>query len=164
MGENIQNPAIGSTQWPERRTQTDRRKKPFSLIFAPFASGRRRMLRRRADRCRIYLLDFYSPRIFYAVTTVLLLTVIDAALTLSLVDGGACELNPVMGFFLKIGPLAFITAKYAITAVSVIIIVVLHYICILQVRFPLGRLLEYFVVCFATVVAWELFLILRYVH
>lgn len=146
----------------ERRSGTDRRKKRFSLVLRLFRPGRRGALRREADRRGFYLLDFYSPRIFYAMTTVLLLSVIDAYLTLWLLGEGATELNPVMAYFLKSGPLVFVAAKYAMTSVSVVIVVLLNYICIKQVRFQFGRLLDYFAGCFAMVVAWEVLLILRH--
>ena len=147
----------------DRRTGADRRMKRFSVIRRIFNPGRRGTLRRQADRRRIYLLDVYSPRIFYAVTITLLLSVTDALLTLWLLGDGAQELNPVMAYFLNFGPMVFMAAKYLLTSVSVIIVVLLNYICILQIRFPLGHLLKYFAGCFATVVVWELLLIMRYV-
>ena len=146
----------------ERRSGTDRRKKRFSIVRHLFGPGRRGALRREADRRGFYLFDFYSPRIFYAMTAVLLLSVVDAYLTLWLLGEGATEVNPVMAYFLKSGPLVFVVAKYVLTSVSVVIVVLFNYICVQQVRFQFGRLLNYFAGCFALVVVWELLLIFRH--
>ena len=91
---------------------------------------------RREDRRRIHLFDVYNPKIFYAVTIILLLSVIDAFLTLWLLGEGATELNPVMAYFLLFGPVIFMIAKYALTSASVVIVVVLNYVCIQHIRFP----------------------------
>lgn len=121
-------------------------------------------MRRQADRRRFFLFDYYSPKIFVAVTLILLLSLVDAALTLWLIGEGAQELNPVMAYFLNLGPNAFVAAKYLITSASVVIVVLFNYILIQRVRFPLGDLLHYFAACFAAVVIWELVLFARFVH
>jgi hypothetical protein len=89
--------------------------------------------------------------------------VVDALLTLWLVDAGARELNPVMAFFLAYGPNIFLLSKYLMTAVSVVIVVLLNYITFQRVRFPIGELLGVFAGCFAVVVIWETVLLMRFV-
>ena len=147
----------------ERRSGKDRRKRSFNFLRQPFTSGRRRMPRRRSDRCRFFLFDYYSPKLFYAIVLVLMLSVVDALLTLLLVNEGAQELNPVMAYFLTFGPTNFLMVKYLITSVSVVIVVLLNHMVIRHVRFPIGDLLQYFAGCFAAVVIWEAFLLVRYV-
>ena len=120
-------------------------------------------MRRQADRRRFYLFDYYSPKIFFVVTLILLLSVMDALLTLWLLGEGARELNPVMAYFLNFGPNAFMAAKYLITSASVIIVVLFNYILVQRANFRLGNLLPYFAGCFAAVVIWELVLFARYV-
>ena len=95
---------------------------------------------------------------------VLVLSVVDALLTLLLIDEGAQELNPVMAYFLTFGPSIFLLAKYLITAASVVIVVLLNYIGIERLRFSMGELLHYFAGCFAAVVIWEAVLFMRFVH
>jgi hypothetical protein len=146
----------------ERRSAQDRRKKGFNLFRRPFSTRRRRSLRRQADQQGFYLLDYYSPKIFYAVTLILLLSVVDALLTLYLISAGAEELNPVMAYFLDIGPNVFMMAKYGITATSVVIVVLLNYVFIQRIRLQLGDLLNYFACCFGAVVVWEFVLIIRF--
>jgi hypothetical protein len=147
----------------ERRSGKDRRKRSFNFLRRPFTPGRRRMLRRKSDRCRFFLFDYYSPKLFVAIVMVLMLSVADALLTLLLISEGAQELNPVMAFFLTFGPNIFFAGKYLITAVSVVIVVLLNYITFQRVRFPMGELLRYFAGCFAAVVIWETVLLVRFV-
>lgn len=147
----------------ERRSGKDRRKRSFNFLRRPFSPGRRRTLRRKADRCRFFLFDFYSPKLFVAIVLVLMLSVVDALLTLWLVSEGAQELNPVMAYFLNFGSDIFLLSKYLITAASVVIVVLLNYITFQRVRFPMGELLRYFAACFAAVVIWETVLLMRFV-
>jgi hypothetical protein len=147
----------------ERRSGKDRRKRSFNVFRRPFTPGRRRMLRRKSDRCRFFLFDYYSPKLFFAIVMVLLLSVADALLTLMLISEGAQELNPVMAYLLSLGPNIFLLSKYLMTSVSVVIVVLLNYITIQRVRFPMGELLRYFAGCFAAVVIWETVLLVRFV-
>lgn len=156
--------AAGPNLLIERRSGKDRRKKKFSLFRRPFASRRRRTLRRQSDLKDFVLLDYYNPKLFYLATLILLLSVVDALLTLWLIDGGAEELNPAMVYFLDRGPNVFMAAKYLITAISVIITVLLHYICIQRTRFQFANLLNYFAGCFAAVIVWEFILLIRYMR
>ena len=109
------------------------------------------------------VLDYYSPRLFYAMILVLMLSVVDAMLTLWLISEGAQEMNPVMAYFLALGPNAFLIAKYLMTAASVAIVVLLNYIGVARARFPMGDLLQYFAGCFAAVVIWEMVLLVGHI-
>jgi len=163
MNESIQYTAVEPNIIVDRRSGKDRRKERFNLFHRPFSSGRRRSMRRQADRRRFYLFDYYSPKTFFAVILVLLLSVVDALLTLWLIGEGAQELNPVMAYFLSFGPNVFMAVKYLITSTSVVIVVLFNYILIQRVHFHVGDLLHFFAVCFAAVVIWELVLFARYV-
>ncbi len=116
-------------------------------------------MRRETDRRQIALLDYYSPRIFYAVILILLLSVVDALLTLWLLDNGAVEMNPVMAYFLNKGANTFLAVKYLLTTLSVVIVVVLNYVFIQHIRSSVRNLLKYFAGSFAAVVVWELILV-----
>ena len=147
----------------ERRSGKDRRKKSFNFLRRPFSPGNRRMLRRKTDRHRFFLFDYYSPKLFYSIVLVLMLSVTDALLTLWLVSEGAQELNPVMAYFLSQGPNVFLLSKYLLTSFSVVIVVLLNYMTFQRLRFPMGELLRVFAGCFAAVVIWEAFLLVRFV-
>jgi hypothetical protein len=148
----------------ERRSGIDRRKTRFGGIRRLVFSGRRSNLRRADDRRKLAILDHYSPRIFAIIVATLLLSLVDALLTLVLISNGAVELNPVMAFFLSKGDSTFVIAKYLLTSISVTIVVLINYVFIRIFRAHVRDLLIYFAGCFALVVAWELFLMVRYVY
>jgi hypothetical protein len=162
MNRSYPNTPVEPNLFIERRSAQDRRKKRLNLFRRPFSPRRRRTLRRQVDQRGFYLLDYYNPKIFYVVTLILLLSVMDALLTLWLIGVGAEELNPVMAYFLGIGPNMFMLAKYLITSASVVTVVLLNYVFIQRIRLQLGDLLKYFAGCFAAVVVWELVLIVRF--
>ena len=68
------------------------------------------------------IVDRLGPRITTAAFTVVLLTIMDAFLTLELVTRGASELNPVMDFYLTKGPTLFIVVKYLLISASLFLI------------------------------------------
>jgi hypothetical protein len=143
----------------ERRSGKDRRAKRFGNLKWMLKRGQRRQVRRASDRRRIHELDLYPKELFFRIVLVLGLSVVDGMLTLWLIDSGAREINPIMAYYLKLGPQIFMAAKYMITVAVVLIAVALHHTALRILRVRAGQLLTAFAGCFAMVVAWELFLI-----
>jgi hypothetical protein len=104
------------------------------------------------------LLDRYSPRLFTAMMGILVLSLLDAGLTLFLVQHGAAEINPVMNYFLRQGPVAFMIAKYLLTSMAVVIFVLLAHSAGPR-AFPVRRIYRLVLLAFGGVVAWELVLV-----
>jgi type IV secretory pathway TrbL component len=148
----------------ERRSGKDRRKTRLGGIRRLFSSGRRRHLRRAEDRRKLAVLDQYSPKLFAVIVAILILSLVDAVLTLVLLSHGAVELNPVMAFFLSKSDSVFLFAKYLLTAGSVTIVVLINYVFIRVFRTQVKHLLVYFAGSFALVVIWELYLVARYIY
>lgn len=96
-------------------------------------------------------------------TAVLILSVIDAFLTLFLLSHGAVEINPIMAYVININEHVFIWVKYGLTVTSVVIVLLLNYAFMWRQRLNGRQLLNYFAVLFALVVAWELYLVIRIV-
>lgn len=147
----------------ERRSNTGRRLKPFWGFRWLFTPGQRRLVRRKSDLREIHILDYYSPKLFYFLLATLLLSVVDALLTLWLIDYGAVELNQVMAYFLDKGPNVFMTVKYFLTVTVVTITVLINYVYFQFFRMQFGHMLKIFAGTLACVVVWELFLIVRFV-
>lgn len=81
-------------------------------------------------------------------------------MSLCIVEKGATELNPVMQYYLALGPKSFLLAKYGITALALFILVVLH--TITSRGHPIGNyLLPFCKLTFGSVIIWELFLLYR---
>lgn len=144
----------------DRRSGQDRRKKHFSFFKFIFSKGNRQALRRVEDSKRVTPFDYYHPNLFITIVIVLCLSLLDAALTLILLDKGAVELNPVMRYYLSHGSVVFVLVKYGLTALALLIIVVLH--GIITTRYRRGSLLLPFCgLAFGLVVIWEIYLLAR---
>lgn len=142
----------------ERRLRQERRQSQFTLSKFLLIGGNRQTVRRSDDRKRIILLDRYEPTLLISVMTVLCLSLVDGTLTLLLVKRGAVELNPVMRYYLTLGPLTFLMVKYGITALALIVLVVLHTMTSRDHRIGI-YLLPFCKLTFGSVVIWEIFLL-----
>jgi len=145
----------------ERRSFQDRRDPRQFKIKTLFIYGRRRTIRRQEDRYRISSLDRYSSALFACIVSILLLSVIDALLTLYLVDHGAVEINPLMAYYLKIDPLVFMSIKYLLTSFSVFILLMCGNVSARKINLSINSIFPFVIAAFASVVAWQLFLIYR---
>ena len=117
------------------------------------------MIRRREERNTIFWADRYSQTLFGAVLLILFFSVLDGLLTLFLIDHGATELNPVMAYYLDVGPYAFFSVKYLLTSVAVVILLLCQNAFLRTIRIHTRSLFYVIVAAFMSVVAWELYLI-----
>ncbi len=133
----------------------DRRRCPTpALSRYTFLGGRRRGPRRTADPQSIYV-----DRVGWSLASVLIVIfvfhVLDALFTLAHIARGGAELNPLMGFFLKQGSGAFLTAKLSIAGLGLLFLG-------FHGRFPLVRkgiatlfVLYACVVCYHVILIWQ---------
>jgi hypothetical protein len=162
LTEGIDSPSVENSkknQSDELRVGADRRRKALPPLRYLITGGRRRAVRRLADSHRIVLLDRYSPKLFAAILGILCLSLLDAALTLYLVENGSSELNPIMDYFLKKGPRIFTVAKYVLTCIAVLIFLVLANSVVPRSNFRAKKLFPYALLAFGAVIVWELILI-----
>lgn len=102
-------------------------------------SGRRETIRREVDKKKYILVDNYSPRLFIILLLLLLLSITDAYLTLSLVKvSNATELNPIMALYLEHGTFTFFLEKFLFTSVAVFIFCVLNNFAVARVSLALA--------------------------
>jgi hypothetical protein len=130
----------------KRRTVPDRRRGPTPILSRYTLRGQRKDVRRDEDRRRHIYVDQYSLRFFLLLMAILLLGTADAFLTLYHVHvNNAEELNPIMDFFLGIGPKMFFNVKYILTALCLTVLCLHKNLPI--VKYLLGAvLLIYFVI------------------
>ncbi|MBW2603409.1 MAG: hypothetical protein JRE28_03690 [Deltaproteobacteria bacterium] len=145
----------------DRRSGKDRRSRGVPEIKSLFIYGRRKKIRRQDDKYNISYFDQYSSAIFVAIVLILFLSIIDALLTLFLVDCGASEINPIMAYFLKFGPFTFISVKYFLTCYSVIVLLIFNNVFLTKIKIYTRSLFSYAIGVFMIVVGWELFLTFR---
>lgn len=143
----------------EKRTCYDRRKTSPPLFSRYLLTGQREKPRRKKDREKPQRVDRYSPRVLIFILVIIGLSMTDAFFTLHLISNGAQEVNPVMAYFLEKSPMAFILAKYVLTAASAILILLCkdYYLFKTKIR---ARVLFYLVpILFIFVIQWQLYLI-----
>lgn len=156
MGEHTQDICLF-----DRRSGKDRRSRGVPAIKSLFIYARRKNIRRQDDKLKMIYFDQYSPALLTPIVLILLLSVIDAFLTLFLIDCGAHEINPVMAYFLKFGPFTFIGAKYFLTCYSVIVLLIFNNLYFRKLRIHTRSLFSCAVAMFVMVISWELFLMFR---
>jgi len=143
----------------ERRSGKDRRQQQFSKRL--FFKGVRESTRRTEDRNRIAVFDRYQPNLLIGIIVVLSLSILDAIFTLTLISRGAKELNPVMRYYLSHGSEVFITVKYGLTALPMLIILCANEALANRYRIGAGVLFHVFGAFFIGVIFWEVFLLFR---
>ena len=143
-----------------QRSGMDRRQNRIPKLKYLMFSGRRERARRDEDKRKIHFFDRYNTRLFAAIMLILFLSIVDALLTLYLIDKGSSELNPVMAYFLKFGPLPFFVAKYMLTSIGVVILLICKNVFLTKANKYTRSVFAYVIFAFSTVVAWEIYLIL----
>lgn len=123
------------------------------------SSGKRKGLRRVEDYKKITKLDWYHPTLLIHILIILGLSLLDAALTLTLLNQGAMELNPVMRYYINHGPTTFVMVKYGLTALALLIMVALHTSIAVKYRTLASLMFPSCIVLFGAVIIWELYLL-----
>ena len=145
----------------DRRTGRDRRSYNVPEVKSLFFRGRRKAIRRQDDKYKPFCFDQYSSALLVPIVLILLLSIIDAFLTLFLVDCGAREINPIMAYFLKFGPFTFMSFKYFLTCFSAIIFLIFHNVYFRKLKIYSRSLFSFAIAMFVIVIGWELFLMFR---
>jgi len=91
----------------------------------------------------------------------LILSIIDAFLTLNLVGEDIRELNPVMDFFLKLGPFQFIMVKWFFTAFGLITLLVLKNYYLWQGKVRTVAVLALLPFLYLVLVSYEVFMMVH---
>jgi hypothetical protein len=110
-------PVVGD----ERRSTRDRRKRVvYSLFYGSFKPRRRKA--RRTDARSLRDLDWHPPHWLAVAILITLLSCGDAALTLTLMEHGAYEVNPIMASIVGGSALVFTLVKVGLTAGGVVLL------------------------------------------
>jgi len=141
------------------RSGKDRRNRSGFNIRSFLFGGKRETIRRQEDKKRIFYVDHYSSGLFFIIVSILFLCVIDALLTLFLLNHGAYETNPVIAFFLKFGPYTFFISKYLLTIVPAICLLMYRNVVLRIIKISTRTVLYIMAGFYLTVVVWEFFLI-----
>jgi hypothetical protein len=94
-------------------------------VFYGSFNPRRRAPSRRLNDTRFHSPDWHSPHLLAIAISISLLSMVDAFLTVVLLQGGAKEINPIMAVLIYKNIAIFAAMKMAMTGVSVVFMVVL---------------------------------------
>lgn len=109
---------------PDRRLGTaDRRARLWRTLLVSSLAPRRRIGRRAGEQD--LPVDFHEPYLLVLSIAMLVLSVADAFLTVTLLTHGAEETNPLLAFVLDEHPRLFAVVKMALTGFGVILLVAL---------------------------------------
>jgi len=103
-----------------RNNAGERRKLTFGTILSSCLRPRRRGDRRRDDE---YHVDWHEPELLFLAVSTVLLSVLDALLTLTLLRHGGHEVNPFLAYVLTYHPTLFAVVKMSLTSGGVLILV-----------------------------------------
>ncbi len=143
----------------DRRSGNDRRKQAGINVRLLVGDGNRRFIRRQEDIDRIFFVDHYSPILFGTIVAILFLCVIDALLTLFLLNHGAYETNPIMAYLLYIGPYVFFVPKFVLTIVATFGLLLFRGVVIRKLNVSTHSLLYLLAWIYVSIVAWEIYLV-----
>ena len=134
----------------ERRHQ-DRRRFSLHSLFGALFTLRRRRSRREGDHLNTYI-DWYEPWPLVASVVIILLSSLDALLTLILLNHGAVELNMLMDWLIKTDIRTFAAVKLAMTGLALIVLVLhfnFHLYRVLPVRYVMYALMPIYALLIA---------------
>lgn len=109
----------------ERRGRGERRSRLWWSVWYGSFNPRRRRPPRRLDDSRYQSLDWYSAHLLAVSIGILLLSAVDAFLTLTLLFNGANEINPLMAPAILRGAATFAALKMGLTSVGIVLMVFL---------------------------------------
>lgn len=142
-----------------KRELQERRLFGWRTVAIGFLRSRRRATRRILDDQPVYS-DWHHPWLFFLAVGTMLLSSIDAFLTLQLLDRGFYEANPVMAGMMGHGTLVFSVAKMMLTGFGVLTLVFLSRHRFLN-RFRTGLVLTSIFSFYACLVCYEFVWLIR---
>ncbi len=145
----------------EKRNVEDRRNRPTRPLSRHSFLGRRKE-NRRGDEDKNYYVDKYGSKYLILVFSILFLCLLDALLTLVLLNHGGVELNPVMAVLIKKDTTLFLVTKLTVTAVNLIILLV-HKNFLIFGKFKLRYIIFTIFFLYFALIIYEIYLYLAFV-
>ncbi len=139
----------------DRRQRPDRRTRPTQPWDGLFTPARRTGYRRGEEQDRFVIVDRHDLTTVLLVVSLLLLTVLDGAITLILVNSHCEEANPLMAPLVEWGALPFLAIKYALTACGLPVLLVYKNHRMFGSRFRVGHVLPVLVGMYLMLIAYQ---------
>jgi hypothetical protein len=103
------------------RRGEERRRRHISAFMYQFINPRRRKRRRQGDAPGFHA-DFHEPMMLAVVLITVSLCIADIYITLTLLDRGGTELNPIMAELIYTDQWLFFVVKYSLTALGLFVL------------------------------------------
>ena len=143
----------------DKRATTARRVFGWRTVFFGFVRSRRH-IHRRDDETEVMFIDWHHPWLFFLAVGTMLMSCLDAFMTLQLIDRGMIEVNPVMAAIMGQGTSAFAVSKMFLTGTGILALVFLAKARFLN-RFRTGQFLTIFFSFYACLVCYEFVFLLH---
>jgi hypothetical protein len=144
---------------PDRRQYPSRRAFSWSTALFGFLRSHRRTLRRAEDADSLFT-DWHHPWLFFLAVGIMVLSCVDAFMTLRLLEHGMVEANPVMAAMLDQGIGRFSASKFALTGIGVLTLVFLSRTVFMNLM-RTGLLLTFFFSIYCCLVCYQFVHLLR---
>jgi Domain of unknown function (DUF5658) len=106
----------------DKRIRKDRRRQPTPGLNRYILFGQRKGLRRRIDQEKGGYVDRYSSGLFFILVLIIGLNVLDALLTMMILELGGRELNPVVQSVMDLCGEKFWVWKFAVVSLSMVLL------------------------------------------
>lgn len=140
------------------RTEMDRRNFGWRTVFFGFLRSRRRAPRRGSEPEPIFT-DWHHPWLFFLSVGTMILSSLDAFMTLQLLQRGAVELNPLMAVAIGHSAFMFASTKVSLTGFGILVLVFLSRARFMD-RIRTGVMLTVFFSFYACLVCYEFVLLM----
>ena len=142
----------------DSRVSADRREFTWRTVAFGYLLSRRRRHRRVSERDAVFI-DWHHPWLFFLATGIMLLSSVDALLTLRLLDEGAMEVNPLMAAMIGHSHVAFAVSKMLLTSLGILVLVFLSRLRLFNLM-RTGLLLTMIFSFYACLLCYEFLLLL----
>lgn len=139
------------------RRNVERRAGSFPRFNYWGRQGQRGYVRRREDLTNAYL-DKYPAYLWWLTVAVLVLCFMDAIFTLSLLQHGATEINPLMAELISFSIPLFAGVKMAVTGLGLVGLIVHHDFIVFRI-FHVRQFIYGFLFLYSGLVVYESFLV-----
>lgn len=136
------------------RHSPDRRRNKYKSVLCSFYMGRRRAVRRKEEAILPFYTDVYEKWVGMIFISIIMLSSLDAILTLSILDRGGKELNPVMDALLEIDDTVFFIGKLILTLFSLLFVLIHINFKLLRV-IPMRQVLVALFLAYSCLIGYE---------
>lgn len=141
----------------DQRSQDRRASMPFFCLYQLGIKKGKRVNKRRAGAGPAYV-DRYANHLMLCTIAIILLSAIDALLTLNILAGGGVELNSFMAILIEDSPEKFVHFKLALTSLALVFLVIHHHVK-LAAKLHVKHLLYLILFGYLTLVGYEIVLL-----